>query len=203
MSKANETKPEAGSEVTMADVLARMTAIMEQNAANAAAHIDVQREQLKQTRRPSNKRPPDISAFNPRGEKDFPMPKLKCRMLIPHPQDPNFHGCTREEVELLNRLEFGEYRVTLNDGTVQTANVIGNKHPQTGEITLLEIRGQMDGNGNFGALYSKDRFRDMPALAPMLRDMLSQKGIAHEDVLTMGQERELVKLGQLEVSVGE
>lgn len=59
--------------------------------------------------------PPMISALNPLGERDHPRPDLKCKMIwVGH--ELTKEGLSREEIELLNRMQPGEYRVTKADG---------------------------------------------------------------------------------------
>jgi hypothetical protein len=81
----------------------RKLAIQERQLALQEQSIGVQKEQSRQTRRRSNQAGALRSPFNPRGDKDFPMPQLKCEMWIPYKiTDPHQGGLTREEVELLN-----------------------------------------------------------------------------------------------------
>ena len=59
--------------------------------------------------------PPLISANNPLGERDHPRPPLKCRMFWVG-YDLREESLPREEIELLNRMQPGHYRVTKADG---------------------------------------------------------------------------------------
>ena len=72
-------------------------------------------EENRQAHRPSNTVVPNCSVFNRRGEKfpknpdgsEYVKPRLRCKMMLPwYVED---ESCTREEVELLNLLEPGQY----------------------------------------------------------------------------------------------
>lgn len=57
---------------------------------------------------------PEISVFNPLGERDNPRPELKCKMFwLGHKLTKDV--LTREEIEALNAMEPGHYRVTKSD----------------------------------------------------------------------------------------
>lgn len=70
----------------------------------------------RRTTRPENSFHPMISSFNPRGDKDFPRPKLKCEMFLPWPAESG-ESMTREEIELLNLLVPGTYTILRVDRT--------------------------------------------------------------------------------------
>lgn len=148
---------------------------------------------------PSNKSAPLISVLNPRGEKDFPMPRLKCEIWAPWRSRPEDHGLDREEVELFNLLEPGEYVIELVDGSQQKVVVLATRHAITGAYTRLTLSGPLSDEGKPTPLFTaeiKDRF---PAMRLMLRDILGDKA---KDVMTMKQEVKLVADGTLAVSVG-
>lgn len=202
MAKETEKEP------TMAEVMAMFADIQKQNLENQKAQIGVQQEQLKQTKKRSNVSPPMISCFNPQGEKDYPMPRLKCEVWMPWIEHPNYHGNTWEEVELLNLIEPGEYTVTLNDGTPAVCNVLGIRHQSTGKLTKMEFVGQIDDRGNYSGFFTKERKSIAPGKVLMLREMLEQKGIDHSQVLSMKERERRTKLPatderRLAVSVGE
>lgn len=149
---------------------------------------------------PSNKAAPLISAVNPRGEKDFPMPRLKCEIWAPWRSRPEDHGLDREEVELFNLLEPGEYVIELTDGSPLKVVVLASRHSISGEVTRLTLSGALNDEGKPTPLFTaeiKDRF---PAMRLMLRDILGEKA-AH--VMTMKAEIAKVQAGELAVSVGE
>lgn len=208
MAKEKDAPRDDQKDYSMNDVMAMFAEILKQNQTLTADGLEVQREQLKQTRKKSNTKPPLISAWNPQGENFYPMPRLKCTVLMPWPQTPETHGFTWEEVELVNLLELGEYTVTLTDGTTVKANLIGTRHPSTGAITKMAFMGAIDETGMPGSLYTAERKNVMPALVAMLRDMLDQKGIKHDHVLTMAERLRRTTLPKederfLPVAVGE
>ena len=82
---------------------------------------------------PENRRPPQISVYNPLGERDHPKTKLKAAMFFgsaPLGSPRESHTLTEAEIVALNTLQPGFFRVTKNDGTTQ----------------VLEIRGQVNSN---------------------------------------------------------
>ena len=78
--------------------------------------------------RPENERHPDISAFNPLGERDHPRPKLKRKTFWAN-TELHAHELTREEIELFNQVEHSlearngawraELRRTAKDGSAE------------------------------------------------------------------------------------
>lgn len=169
------------------------------------AAAGVQAAQLKQTAPKSNAAGPKISAFNLRGEKDFPMPALKCEVVAPFASTPTLHAYTREEVELLNQIEPGVYEVELADQSVATLNVVGTKNSQSGALERLEFVGMYDeATRGYASFYTKERKQIIPPLTVMLRQIL---GDAAQDVLTMREEAKRIALpvehkDYLAVSVG-
>lgn len=179
---------------------------------------DIAREQLKQTRKPSLQRPHEISEFNPRGQKDFPMPDLKCEVLMPWPLRKGFlHGLTREEVELMNLIEPGEYVISLLDGTQVQCCVLGTRNTISRKVERLAFMGTRDEeSGHYSTLYSKDRRNAFPSMVATLREILDQKdiergneaGVSYAHIMTMKEEHRRIALptghkDHLAVSVGE
>lgn len=175
------------------DVAALMAKLIE---IQAAGHV-IQREQLKQTRKPSNARPPEISVYNPRGQKDYPMPSLKCEVLMPWPlrQGDGNGGLTREEVELMNLIEPGEYIVSLLDGTEATCNVLGTRNINTRKVERLAFMGARDDqSGHYSTLYSKERRNAFPSMVATLKEILAQQGVDTSTVMTMKEEMRRIAL---------
>jgi hypothetical protein len=133
---------------------------------------------------------PQISVFNPRGEKDFPMPTLKCDIFAPWKLSTTNHGLTREEVELFNLLEPGTYTVTLVDESTAKVDVIAARNDATGAIEQMQLRPTPS--------WSNEHRQLFPAMAKMLREMLGEKADA---VMTMKKERAGIVAGAIEVSV--
>jgi hypothetical protein len=153
---------------------------------------DVQAKAMKKAMRPSNDTTHGISAFNPRGEKDFPMPPLKCEIRAPWSIHPAFHGLDREEVELFNRLEAGEYDVELNDGTVARVYVKARINEITEKLERLDMETAPRWTNENKSLF--------PAMRVMLRSML---GDGAAGVMTMATEHRKIAAKELAVSVGE
>ena len=207
---AKETT-ETPKDPTMAEAMAMFAEILKSNAAIQQSALIVQQAQLKQTQPRSLTRPPLISVFNPRGEKDFPMPDLKCIVHMPwplRPGGPGMHGCTREEVELLNRVVPGEYTVELRDETRVQVSVVGDRNSVTGKTDQMAFMGAKEENGQYSTLFTRETKSQFPAMTAWLRQMLTDKGIDCSDILSMKDEYRRVALPAdhpeaLAVSVGE
>lgn len=170
----------------------RQLDIQERQLKVQEAAAGVQAAQLKQTAPKSNVAVPKISVFNLRGEKDYPMPALKCEVVAPFPSTPTLHAYTREEVELINLVEPGVYNVELTDNSLATLNVVGTKNSQTGALERLEFVGMYDeATRGYAAFYTKERKQIIPPLVAMLRQML---GASATDVLTMREEARRIAL---------
>lgn len=77
-----------------------------------------------------NRFDPGISVYNPLGEAKYPRPDLICKMFwVGYRLEKN--TLTRVEIETLNAIKAGEYRVTKSDGrtipftVADTANIAG------------------------------------------------------------------------------
>ena len=185
----------------------RQLALAEGAAERETQSLKLQAEQLKQTRKRSNEVGPEISAFNPRGEKDFPMPKLKCEVSCPWPNRPEWHSFTREEVELWNLVEPGQFQIEKMDGSVVEANVIGARNTTTGKLEALELVGAYDtGEKRFGPIFPKGgHHTTFPPLTNMLRQILAKRAdlnVEPNEVMTMKREEALIATGELTVSQG-
>lgn len=203
MIDAEQTVP-ADAEPTMAQLLAL---ILDTRKGDQ----QIQREQLKQTRQKNNLQPPNISAFNPRGEKDYPMPHLAFDVLAPWPmQKGKYHPLTVEEVTLMNRVQApSEVVIDLRDDTTVRCSIIATKNSATGKIERIAFMGARDSESNqYVTLYSKERRHEMPTMVPFLHQVLDQQGIDYSDVLTMKELHQRIALPSdhpqyLPVSIGE
>lgn len=87
--------------------------------ADIEAAATVNARAMKKALRPENEISPMISAYNPKGETAFPRPKpTQIYLIAGYPIcDPgNYDTATWTEIELLNQLKPGPYRVTKSDG---------------------------------------------------------------------------------------
>lgn len=143
MSKSNPVESTPAQEPSLADVLKLVATALQQGAANSAQQL-AGLQQLLQTQQDREKSrtdredldtaearksgrhvgatgayennfPPAISALNPLGDRDHPRPDLKCDIIWVGYKMPK-EALSRTEIELLNALEPGEYRVTKADG---------------------------------------------------------------------------------------
>jgi hypothetical protein len=181
-------------EPTMASVLAALVEIQRDSQ-------QVQKAQLKQTAPKSNAMGPNISCYNPRGDKDFPLPMLKCEFWAPWRESPTYHSLDREEVELVNLLEPGQYSIELTDGSPVQVSIVGARNSETGLLERLSMHGAKDDTtGHYASLFTAERKQMYPSLKSMLRQMIGEPAAA---VMTMQRENALIKSGELTVSVGE
>lgn len=174
----------------MAQAIALLAGAMERMSSGQLEGSRLIADATKKAQRPSNEVYPAISAFNLRGDKDFPKPQLKCEMLLPWPADHD--GSTREEVELLNLLQQGEYTVTRNDMTKIKLQVIVTTKLDSDEPSRLVI--------NHSTAFNNDYHRTLPPLTVMLRQMLKQSlatRAAADRVLSMDEEAALIMANQL------
>ena len=132
--EAAESQPAKKDEQpTMAAVLAKMAELIEKvsstktDATKDAAYRQIELiEQLITKTHPENVDHPGISVFNPDGDVAHPKPDLKCKFYwVGYDMRPE--TLTRQEIELLNRLTPGEYRVTKSDGVGIPFRVEGKK----------------------------------------------------------------------------
>lgn len=130
--------------------------------------------------KPENARAPEMSDLNPLGERDHPRPELKCKFTFGTNYPIERESCSRLEIDLLNRIIPGEYRVRETNGLTMTVNVKVRKATDMGEIMELGLEFPCK---------NKDQQMGVPPLASMLRDIL---GESTSDVL--GLQDELDKL---------
>lgn len=158
----------------------------------------------------NNEQPHLISDFNPRGDKDFPRPKLVCQMFIPYPAEPE--SLTREEIELLNlasALAPGQFTIRRNDMTKIKLTLSSITKLDSPELSRFAI--------NHETAFNNDYFRMMAPLCQWLRELLRQSPITREraaNILTMDEELAFIiarkfndgtvaKADQSVVSIGE
>lgn len=141
---------------------------------------------LRRSQDPSNPFAPDVSVFNPRGERDHPRPQLKCRMFLPW--EAERESMTREEIELLNLLEPGDYYVRRNDESKMLVGIKTNTNPNTGQYDRLLMNSETGFNNDYHWL--------VPPLRNMLRQILDQRPHTQEaarKVITTEREIELIR----------
>ncbi len=175
--KDSETKSTGIDEPTLAAILDRLATIGLQNQ-------KVQDAQLKALEAKSKKSPAAVSVFNPQGQKDYPMPALKCEVWMPWQQTPALHGFDWEEVELLNliaarceRKEGTTFQIELNNGDVETVVVVPVINRVSQKIERMTFsRGWDEDARAYVALFTHENRQYFPSLKNMLRQML--RGVA-------------------------
>ena len=133
--------------VKQSDLLAAIKLLLDQ--AGGASHdqkertaIEVERLLLEQERlkreMPENKQSPGISVFSyPEGDLAKPKPPLRCKTIWAG-QEITGDVETPLELDLLNRLQPGEYRVTKANG-VKIQFIVTPKHDQNGLLEEMNI----------------------------------------------------------------
>lgn len=145
---------------------------------------------------PDNKFAPGVSVFNPQGDLTYARPRLKCEMFIPW--EAEAESLTWEEIELLNLLQEGEFFVKRNDDTKVpiTVRIEYNLGDRTKPNRLLM---------NSETSFNNDNHWMLPPLTSILRQVLNQKPEtrrAAQDVPTMDDRLDMIRSGELPVSVG-
>lgn len=174
------------------DALNRLADAFEKLTSAQREIADGNTKTLRQIHKPSNDNPPLIGPFNLRGDKDFPRPQPKCKIITPWTVPHEMSLCTREEIELLNLLEPGEYLVRRTDGTRITLKVTGLKKLGSDEYDVITV--------NHPTAFKNEEQRLTPPLTDILRQMCKAKPHLHaqaQAVLTMDEEEALILAGKL------
>lgn len=171
------------------DMMANLTAAMERIATATTDAAEKTVIESKRAFRPSNEIVHLRSVYHPRGRAYTPA--LRCKMAVPWPVNGDTE--TREEVELLNLLEQGEYKVKRTDGSVYVERVIVTKD-LNGNLSDLNITNE--------TAFNNDNYKTVSSLVDRLRQMLKQhpKAIREQAaaVLSIDEEQALVDANEIE-----
>lgn len=150
--------------------------------------------------RPSNEVVPMISVFNRRGQllpDDATGPRkphLKCLMMIPWLVE--WESVTREEAELLNLLEAGDYQMKRVDNSKVRVTVKMEYNTDGKRPSRLLL--------NHDTAFNNDNFRLVPDLVGMLRQILKQHdpeiAMLASRVMSDEEEEAMIEAGRLSVS---
>ena len=186
----------AGPSTEIEKLLGVLTATMERVSEASLSGAKLIADETRRSHRPSNDIAPGVSVYNQRGNltKDWVKPKLRCKMFMPYPLDDD--SLTREEVELCNLLEQGDYVITRIDGSkidVAVTVTMALDKVTPSRVALSSATG-----------FSQENFRLIPPFAGMMRDILRQHPPAIKakaaEVLTFDEEAALIEAGALSVS---
>ena len=83
-----------------------------------------------------NPNSPGVSVLNPLGERDHPRADFRCKRVFWAGHRLNKFGLTANEIELINRIQPGHYRVTKADGSTIPFDVLA-KHDLAGRLEQL------------------------------------------------------------------
>jgi hypothetical protein len=162
--------PAAAPDTTLTAILAQMATLMAKQGERedvedlSSAEARKAGRRLGATGAYENAFAPEISAYNPRGERDFPRSELACKMIYVGFKLAK-EALTVEEIELLNQMKPGDYRVTKSDGK-SIPFVVTAKLDAAGRRELLTF--------HFPCKSTEDRHNHMP-MAAYLREALAQQ----------------------------
>lgn len=129
------------------------------------AQAEIHARALKKQLYPQNDTCPEISPYNPRGDRDHPRPPLKCAFFLgPYPLERD--TLTLQEITLMNQLEPGNYEITKADGQVVTFLVIPRFLMDGRTLERLTI--------GFPCADNEQR-QNFPPFAQMLREVVEQQ----------------------------
>lgn len=196
-------------------LITKLSNALERVSENQLKGAEIIAAETRRAHRPSNEVVPGVSVFNRRGNlltdemknQEYNgvhcvKPPLKCPMFIPWIVE--HECCTREEVELLNLLEQGEYTLSLIDRSkIKMAVKIDQKLDGKGPSRLLMH--DIGPDGQVGTAFKNENHRLMVPLSDMLRQILKQHDPAVRKraaaVLTDEEEEALIEAGAFAVSV--
>lgn len=129
-------------------------------------------EANRQVLRPENPQAPDVSCYNPLGERDHPRAAFICHKVYQNGIELEREHLDREEIELINALKPGQFKVTKTDGTQ----------------TEFLVKDERDANGKLAARHMTFRAKErhdligLPGLKAMLREVLGLAPTSAEEV---------------------
>lgn len=189
------------------EALQRMTEALGRVSEAQMRGAELIASETRRAHRPSNEIVHQRSPFNPRGvllreEAEGPRkPPLKCPMLIPYLVE--WDSITREEAELLNLLEAGEYQYRLIDRSMIRVQVKVDMDV-TGTKPSRLLLDHVAPDGTKGTAFNNSNFRLIPPLVEALRFVLRQHRpevvAAAAAVMSDEEEAALIQSGLLEVS---
>lgn len=193
LAQRQATSPDA----TTADMMIKLTGALERLAEANVAGSKMIADETRRAHRPSNEIVPMRSVFNRRGQtlSGYTKPVLRCPMFMPWQLDND--SLTREEVQLLNLLEAGEFPIKRSDASIvrlqiQIAMNVDNVTPTT---VIM----------NHETAFNNDSHGQMPSLENILRQVLRQSSpaarAAAAAVLSDEEEEAMIAAGELTVSV--
>jgi F0F1-type ATP synthase epsilon subunit len=194
---ATSPAPAAGGDQTALALIAVLAPALERLADAQLAGAKLQADETRRAHRPSNEFTHRRSVFNRRGEtlEGYTKPKLRCKTMLPW--EVENESITREECELINLLEPGEYRVKRIDNSkiVVTVQVRYGVDQVTPSVVLM----------NSDTAFSNDNKNLMPGLADLMRQILKQHkpeiAAKAAAIMTDEEEEALIEAGELTVSV--
>lgn len=197
MLKAMETLDSRKGEVSGNDELMRMMVKSQMMLADALMGLktatiqaaQMQADMQRRVHRPENDINPKISAFNPRGDKDFPRPRLKCEFFLPWPVTNDQEQLSREELELLNLLQPGDWVIRRTDRSKLKIEVRQTNKLNSDEPSRILIHHDTGFNNDNHRQIPFDWIRQLVSANPKTKS-------AAAAVLTMDEEEALILAGQ-------
>lgn len=178
------------------ELMITLTKAMERISETSLAGSKMIADETRRAHRPSNEQVPNTSVFNRRGVllSDYEKPKLKCLMMMPWLLE--WESMTREEVELANLLEPGEYALVRMDNSPIRVNIQADYKVDGVTMSRLVLHSDTG--------FNNDNFRTHRPFPEILRSLLKQHSpemrAKAAGVMTDEEEEALIEIGQLSVS---
>jgi hypothetical protein len=185
MSKDNNELSQT--EVIAAAVAAALQQVIPALTPDPTATIRAQADAIKlakeETRETAHSNPtsPEISVFNPRGERDHPRSTLRCKFTINDALEQDPELLDLEEIDLLNALVPGDFVIEKTTGESMRVQVIEHAD-DWGKAARVNIKFKCN---------EEDDKIGLPSLKQILRGCLKDKAAK---ILTMADWRELAAL---------
>jgi hypothetical protein len=154
-------KTEEPQGLTLNDLIVALQALKGNDDESLKKRAQYEAEAHQRLTKRENDPAPGVSVYNPKGERDFPKPDLKCKMLwvgFPLQKDQ----LTPQEVDLLNRIDtIGDFPFHRADGSLDTCSISGERDAN-GKWTQIAFSFRCKGD---------DR-HNLPTMTAMLREIL-------------------------------
>lgn len=178
-------------EEMVASAMAQLATAMSEVSRSQREGAKLIADETRRAARPSNEVVPEISVFNRQGRYANKKPPFKCPMMVPWLLE--WESCTREEVELANLLQPGEYVIKRVDNSKFLVTVtVDYKLDRVSPSRLLMTN---------STAYTNDSHRMLPALVEQFRQVLRQHPAAVKakaaNIMSDEQEEALIEAGEI------
>lgn len=160
MAKETDTEKGTGT-VALADLVKALQQFKGDDDETMRKRAEIEAEAIARLQRRENTQHPDVSVFNPQGERDHPRGRLKCKMFwVGYELERD--ALSAEEIDLLNRInQVGSFPFHRTDGSREQLVIDGTRNAN-GQWERLTLTFNAKG----------DRRHNVPPLATILREAL-------------------------------